>query len=223
MSENKNARELFGDALAEAMLNKYDAEIVATSESADCTEEHQKRMTALVESRRIRKKSFSKRIISGILAASILLFSGITVYAYGGSIGGFFERVYNGFVEITYGDSEINTLDRIYESYELSYVPAGYEQIFGLDNAMVNKKEWRNETGEHVIFTQTVLDSVFTFEDGERESFEYRGREIFFCRCDSCYVYIWNDGKYFMSIDSSVDLGTNELFTMIDGIRGTGL
>ena len=88
---------------------------------------------------------------------------------------------------------------------------------------MVNKKEWRNDAGEHVIFTQTVLDSVFTFEEGERESFEYRGCEIFFCRCDSCYVYIWNDGKYFVSIDSSVDLGTNELFAIIDGIRGTEL
>ena len=220
---SKNDRSLLGDALSEAMLNKYDAEIGSTSESVDCTEEHDRRMKMLIESNCVRRKGFSKRVIGGILAASLLLFSGITVYAYGGSIGGFFERVYDGFVEITYGDSEINTLDRIYESYELSYVPAGYEQIFGLDNAMVNKKEWRNDAGEHVIFTQTVLDSVFTFEEGERESFEYRGREIFFCRCDSCYVYIWNDGKYFMSIDSSVDLGTNELFAIIDGIRGKGL
>lgn len=216
---NKNDRELFGDALAEAMINKYESEIEGSFEDNMSTDEHLQRMDMLIDScKKTKRKALSKRILAGALAASLLLFSGITVYAYGDSIGGFIESVYNGFIEITHNDSEVKTLDRIYESYSLSYIPEGYKQIFGLDNAMVNKKEWRNDEGEHVIFTQTVLDSVFTFEEGERDTFEYGGRTIYFCRCDSCYVYIWNDGKYFVSIDSSVDLGTNELFAIIDGI-----
>ena len=218
---SRGDRIAFGELLAESMKSKYDDELECCDEDGQCSDENGEKIEELLETcRKQRRQGRIKRIFAGVAVAMLMLFSGITVYAYGDEIGRLIEKAYNGFVEVQFEKLDGDVLDKIYECYDLSYLPDGYRQIFGLENGMVNKKEWRNEGGEHIIFTQTVLDSVLTFEDDESktEILHHDKYRIYCRRCDSCYVYLWNDGKYFLSIDSSSELDPSELFSIVDGM-----
>jgi len=221
-------RELFKKALVEALYSKYEEEIKESeSESTVCTPAHYNNLRKLgikVKEQRIGR--ISKKSFVAILVAATLLLVGCTAYVYRDKVRNFIETIYEKYIHITYNDDENLLGSELSEAYVLTYIPDGYELIEESKTPIRTYYKWENGDNNRIIFRQVTLDGatfLLDVEQGYTELLNYDNYVIYFRKLEASYHYIWNDGKYFVSIDSSVDLGTNELFAIIDGIRGTGL
>lgn len=219
----KNDRELFKDALKNAFAEKYGEELEKNAESADCSEEHMRRMSRILGFRvgkRENRLSRKTKIIITILAAAMVL-SGCSTLVYRERISTYVER------------SSINSIilshrseaDRPYisEAYEITFVPAGYELEYEHIDRSGVYYEWKNGIGSTVCFTQSKPNTAYTFKGNKNDitTIEHNNYTIYRIKNNSntrSYNYIWTDGKYSLSLSSDLPIKNSRLFKIIDSI-----
>ena len=222
---DKEARELFGKALAEAFAEKFEEELAACEETAACSQEHYDKMQKIIGKSAVSsKRRFSKRSLIAIIIAAALLLTGCAAYICRNEIRDFVEEVYEKFVRITYSPSDKQSTPKIDEIYELTYVPDGYELVETISVDVYTLYRFRNQDGETLIFEQDVLDnSKFGFdgEQGNTQLYEFGESEVYCRTLDTSSHYIWNDGKYALCLISSVSFDKTELEKIVLGASKT--
>lgn len=218
-----NDRELFKKALSEAMAQKYDEELAECEENAICSQKHYDKMQKIIGRNICRqKKRLTKKSLIAIIVAAALLLTGCTAaYIYRDEIRDFVEEIYEEFIKLTYDDEEQNPVGGIKEQYELTYVPEGYEKTNEKITSLYIYYEYENGEGEKITFRQNALDGTnygVDNEDGYTTIFAYGEINIYCRTLNSTHHYIWNDGKYALSIDSTVLITENEFVKIIENV-----
>lgn len=219
-----NDRELFKKALSEAMAQKYDEELSECEENAVCSQKHYDKMQKIIGRNICRpKKRLTKKSLIAIIVAAALLLTGCTAaYIYRDEIRDFVEEIYEEFIKLTYDEEDKTSGTGIKQSYELRYVPEGYEKITEKITPLYVYYEYENEDGVKLTFTQSPIDGsnfYFDNEQGNTVVYEYREYKIYCRVLDSTYHYTWNDGIYSLTINSQFALTNDELNNIIDGIN----
>lgn len=158
-----------------------------------------------------------KQIIAALVAAILLMFGGLTVYAYRNEIVNFAVKVFDSFTKVQYSDSETDMPDTIEEVRVPTYVPEGYElKVYDTGLTRIQLK-WENSEEKFIHFEQSIIESIYNF-DNENSSFDeltigdYR---IYTVRYDQINIYLWHDGKYMYTINCSDNLLFEEISQMI--------
>lgn len=217
-------KELFGEALLEAMARKYDREMAACTESAVCTDAHYQAMSRIIGvnvTGRTGRRCISRRAVVAIILAAALLLSGCTIYVYRNKIWNFVERFYEKHIVVSVERNNLQrTSNTITEVYALTYVPEGYvmveEQIVPID-VFCQFKDGNNHS---IIFKQKRLDTAQFYLDVQHQDAiifdnEYK---IYYRKVNNTHHYIWCDEKYAMIIQSDIALSEDVLTLMIQGI-----
>lgn len=219
-----NQRDTLKKALFEAMSEKYENELsnIDSEQKIICSKKHYLKLSAILGFKVTQNKKFSVRLLIGILIAALIL-TGCTAYVYRNEIKEFFVEIYEKHIWVTYDDDSKTTMR--YEAltpYQVAYIPDGYELVNESITPLDVFYEWQDLNGDVITFQQTVFDGAdfyFDAEHGNTEIINYEQYKIY-CRIfDNIYYYIWNDGNYVLTLDSTVQLSNDELFKIIKGIK----
>ena len=213
-------RELFKNALGEAMASKYGVEMTeCSSESAVCSATHYDELSKIIGVRVKKDRRFSKKSFVAILVAAALLLAGCAVCAYREDVLDFIENVCDKYIVIT--GNELNSVSTELVPYRLSYMLEGYE----LESEEIFKirvwYSWRDADNNTIRFTQNPVagsSKRFDVENGYTEILNFGGKTIYHRGFEKSYIYVWLDDIYFISLDSSVKLPEEELTKIIEGI-----
>ena len=216
-------RELFRQALTEAFTRKFDEELAASPEEFLCSEQHLRRMKAIMERHAVmeRLQARKRKLIVLLLAAVLLLLTACTVYSLRGKIRAFIETACDEHVRVTYQDVErIYDDDPFDEYYTLGYVPEGYIIKEDICTRSIRKVEWHNEDNNYIVFEQRILDSshylhveqyepVVVLPDGTR----------IYHRHTTVSVFLWNDGIYAYKLETSEVFTIDQIIKIIESVK----
>lgn len=217
-------KQLFKRAILEALSQKYEQELAGCQEDAKCSKEHYLRIskiTGIPLARVMGKRRSIRRTFVAILIAAALLLAGCTAYVYRNAIKDLFEEVYDTHIKVSYSGEQTDNELYIKEFYSLSYVPEGYQLVREVKNGVCVQYIWESQTGNTLVFEQTLIKESDYFIDSDVENMlctEYNGISVYLRSNNNVWLYLWNDGKYAMSIDSEQKLSDEVLERIIDGI-----
>ena len=217
-------KQLFKRAILEALSQKYEQELAGCREDAKCSREHYLRVSEITGSPLVQvmgKRRSLRRTFVAVLIAAALLLAGCTAYVYRNAIKDFFEEVYDTHIKVSYSGEQIDNELYIKEFYSLSYVPEGYQLVREVKNEVCVRYIWESKSGDTLVFQQSLINESDFFLDSDTEDMqciEYNGVFVYLRSVDNLWIYLWNDGKYGMYIDSDQKLSDDELEKIIDGI-----
>lgn len=215
-------RDVLKRALIEAMSAKYESELSCAVDVGGeaCSELHYQKMSDILGIRVKRCKKFAKRVLAGVLIAALLL-TGCTAYIFRNEIKDFFIEFYEKHIMLTYdNDNNLNGLT-IQNIYQVSYIPEGYEIVNQMNNPTYVFYELHDSNGNVITLQQMVFDSTsfVDSEDGITEFINYEQYCIYVGSFDNFFSYMWCDGKYAITLNSSTKLDNDELFKIIKGFN----
>ena len=220
---NKNDLELFKQALLEALDKNLQEEEKYFAEEIQTSEKHKIEMNEILSGKYL-PTSFWKltkvKIAAILIAATLVLVS--CAVAYRDEIRDFVETVYEDYISVGFENSD-EAPRHIEEYYVLTYIPEGYYIKDHIQMNLSNRYILENDQGDKIIFDQTVLNgsSNLDSERGEQYMLYINGKEIYcWDYYDAGCHYIWNDGKYAMSVYSVDQIIDEETFEkIIEGIK----
>ena len=221
---DQNDRTLLRKALTQAFAEKFDEELAVCGMTAACSEEHTRRMEAMLrrQARSQRRKTVGKWV-AAILVAAALLLTAITVGAHYKEIKAFFEKIYEDHIHLTFNEGEqVPENEELAVRYTLGYVPEGYTLHQTEIEGQTNYYIWKNEDGDYLVFEQIPLLGFNSYIDGEpSECTTIQCSEVeVYCRIhgtNAC-TYIWNDGEYAYTLTASIVLPEDTLERILSGI-----
>lgn len=215
---DKSNLELFKQAISEGLNKKIDSVANEYTEEIVCSEKHNLAMRAIVYGKTNTKRTWSpkmKRIIAILIAAALLLTScGIF---FRNEIREIFEDF---FVKITYSGDETGT-DTIEEVYKLGYLPEGYHLNNEIIRSLCVQYEFVNENGDFIWFEQKLIDGTDFYVDSESgysQISDIQDYAVYYRNVNAKHVYVWNDGKYSMSLTSNKELSCEEIILILHGL-----
>ena len=222
---NKNDAKLFGEAIAEGVLNKFERELAGNTESAGCSEAHEAAMLEIIAtSKAIEQRIGRKKFVAILVAAALLLLVGCTAYVYGNQIGSFIETFLEDGVNIGFADKGENKITTIEEVYELTYVPDEYVLTQKLINDIGVVYTYTDENQNSICFDQYPLgisSSIGIDNDTNNASaLEHNGIEIYVRVNANTRHYVWKDDKYLMTLVCPTMISEEEALKIVDGLSG---
>ena len=217
----KSDLELFKEALTEGLSIRFQNEIDNFEGEVVISERHERAMRTIFNGVQVRPfvwPSARAKIAAAAVAATLIL-AGCTA-AYGDEIRDFVETIYEDYISIGFEDPD-EAPKHIEEYYELTYIPEDYYIKNNTRSSSFNKYILENDQGKIIIFDQFLLSSNSSIdsEHGEQYMLYIDGKEIY-CRVyDANCCYIWNDGRYSMSIFSIDQIDEETLEKIIEGIK----
>ena len=214
----KSNLELFKQALNEAISNKFDKMADECTEEIVYSEKHKLAMRTIVYGKTDTKRVLSpkmRRIIAILIAVALLLTSCGIIFR--NEIREIFKEF---FVSLTY-ENDGTSEDMIEEILVLTYVPEGYKLEKESITTVQVRYAYENEDGEILFFEQRALTRSGFVVDSESEYSkitEIEHYEIYHRITGKLYCYIWNDGKYSLTLNSSTKLSNEDIILMLDGL-----
>ena len=215
----ENDLELFKQAINEGLSNKLDRIVNSYSGEIACSERHKLAMRTIVygkvDEAPERKKLPMKRIIAIIVAAALLLTSCGIIFR--NQIREIFRDLY---VRLTYGE-DASSGRLIDDIYMLTYVPEGYSLEREIIDPTFVQYKYVNEENGYIVFEQCDVNSssfVVDSEEGYSKVLELEKYDVYYRYNAEQNIYLLNDGKYFLWINSSTELSAEEITQMIEGI-----
>jgi hypothetical protein len=219
---NESNLTLFKQALCEGLSNRIDHLMSECNEKAHCSRRHTIAMRTIVygkigENRTITPKT--RWIIAILVSAAIILTS--CAIAYRDQILRVIKYIPDYVIGMTYSkeDPKGYTIDTV---YELSYIPDGYVLTESIVDILAVKHIFTNSENNTITFLQIVIQGSSTYIDQEDSTSYYLNvgnYQIYYNYAKGNHLYIWNDGKYSMSITSDANLTNEEILSIIDGIK----
>ncbi|MBQ7290147.1 MAG: hypothetical protein IJW76_00280 [Clostridia bacterium] len=139
-----------------------------------------------------------KRAVACILIVAMLFASSMTIEAVREPVVEFFVSVYEKFVEIFFGDDEIeNSPDAIEEIYTLGYVLEGYEFVGRENNSIYSKSIWENGKYE-IIFYQYILsgNETLDFQNSSYNVIKILNFNVSVIEKNDKRILYWNNNEY---------------------------
>ena len=164
----------------------------------------------------------NKRLIALLIAAAMVIFGGLTVYAHGDQIVRFVKEVFSSFNSISY-ESDSDVPEYIETEYTMEYVPEGYEPSNTLINDVVVKLQWVNSAGSELTFRQALINQSSLNNDNDHSSDEHiqigdlTVYHVF--STDGYNSYTWDNGEYIFQISCSTPLSLEEVTKMIESVN----
>ena len=215
-------KKLFAQAVAEGLVEKYDAQIATIDGPVICSKRHDKRMQRILDGQDPTNHRNVKRAIGAILLAAALLLTGCTVYTYRNEIRDFFVKAYDSFIKVTFDPEQQGDKESIEVAYHLSYVMEGYELVREEAASTDVIYEYKNLAGNTLVFGQYLLDGtniIFDSEHGYSEIRKVNDYRVYYKFDGLQNIYIWNDGLYAMMLISSTELSDENLINLLNGIE----
>lgn len=221
---NKNDAKLFGEAIAEGVLNKFERELAGNTESAGCSEAHEAAMLEIIAtSKAIEQRIGRKRFAAILVAAALLLLVGCTAYVYRNQIGSFIETFLEDGVNIGFADKEKNDTTSIEEVYKLSYLPSDFTLTYEYVSDVYVSYSFADKNGDIIVFDQCPLGASNSIgidnDTNDASVFDHNGAEIYVRVNAKTRHYMWKDDKYIMMLDCSKVISEEEALKIIDGIK----
>ena len=218
----KSDLELFKEALTEGLSIRFQNEVDNFEGELVISERHERAMRTIFAGVQVRPfvwPSARAKIAAAAVAATMLLAS--CAAAYRDEIRDFIETIYEDYMSVGFENSN-EAPQHIEEYYELTYIPEGYYIKDRIQMDLLNIYILENDHGDKIIFEQAVLNdkTELDSEQGDQYMLYIDGKEIYCRAYDTGCSYIWNDGKYSMSVysvDQIIDEET--LGKIIEGIK----
>ena len=124
-------------------------------------------------------------------------------------------------VDFDDGNQNQSSVSSIEDVYTLTYVPEGYEQTYELVTSFSIVYRWKNGNGDMLVFEQFVLDNskfILDVQEGEQLYIKDYETTVYYRVIGSSNYYIWNDGYYSLTLESSTKLDDNILYSIFSGI-----
>ena len=174
MKEYANEREMFADILIQARINKSQRLIDAHPEKVTFPQKHLKRMEKLIARAESNPSAIligrnKKRLIALLIAAAMVIFGGLTVYAIGDQIVRFVKEVFSSFNSISY-ESDSDVPEYIETEYTMEYVPEGYK--LAQDDISEAKVwiQWTNADNSEILFKQYLINQTYINDDNQHST-----------------------------------------------------
>lgn len=216
---NKSDLELFKQAINEGLSKRFDRLADSYDGEIVYSESHNLTMRTIVYGKVSKWRSLSpkkREIIAILVAAALLLTSCAVIFR-----NELREMIDNFFVVITYSEKDDNSTI-ITEKYELTFLPEGFYLEQSNFNEMNVRHRYKNKDGEVIVFDQYTINSTilsFDSESGYNIINQIESYSIYFKATKENYFYIWNNSEYLFSIKSEIELTSNELVAIIEGIK----
>lgn len=214
---DKRDLELFKQAISEGLSEKLDSVVNNCTEKIVCSDRHELAMRTIVYGKADTKRTWSpraRRLIAILIAAALLLTSCAVIFR-----NEIREIINEFFVQLTYPNAEEG--ETIEEVYELSYLPEGYYLNVENIRPMRVQYEFTNESGDCICFEQKLKDGtsfVFDSERGYSQISEIQDYAVYYRNVNAKHVYVWDNGKYAVSLTSNVELSNEEIVSILCGI-----
>lgn len=218
-------KKLFVQALSEGIVKKYDEEIMMSDENTECTRQHYKKLSTITGYKVAHGKRIAKKTWVAIILAAALLLTGCTVYVYRNEIRDFFVEMYESFIKLTFDQEQQGGNETIDQIYYPSYIMEEYALTNEVNTPVMVLYEYSNSSGEVLIFEQFLLDGsdyMLDAEKGDTLLLTVNGQDVYYRYTDNLHHYIWNNGKYAFTINSSVELTDDNIEDVIVGIKLKG-
>ncbi len=207
-------RELFGNALKDALYEKYTEELEAVKgEAVICSSTHYAKMSSIiggVVSGKVRRR-ISKRSIVAIIAAATILLSACAAIIYCKEIGCFIEKFCGIYIKLDNADGVGVNANEISEVYELGYLPEGFELVDSEVTKLCVTYTYLSPDGNKLKFEQRGNDnktkSVIDSEIGVSNLFLINDLEIYY-RVDTIeckYMWIYKTYLFKLEFDKCID------------------
>ncbi|MBQ9709669.1 MAG: DUF4367 domain-containing protein, partial [Clostridia bacterium] len=163
-----------------------------------------------------------KRAVACILVVVMLFASSMTIEAVREPVVEFFVNVYEKFVEIFFGDDEIeNSPDAIEEIYTLGYVPEGYEfvsrEIVGdiYVQTMFKKENLTITLTQYTMQNKILMDN----EEADFEILSEHNIKVAVINKSNSKILFWNTNKYAFRLTVSPIFSEDECIKLIEHIE----
>ncbi len=216
-------RELFAQALCDAWAREYDKELACSTETAECSMSHYKKMSKILGFNvlpRGRRGLLGKRLLIAAIAAALLL-AGCTAVIFREEIKTMLEKVTDTFIWASYDESMHSVGKKIDEVYTMAYVPDGYKMTYERSDPMRVVYRYEDSSGNRIEFTQLLANGTSYMFDNEMENaktIELGDRLVYHRASQEYFYYLWNDGEYAVKLMSTEDLSYEELENIFNGI-----
>ena len=226
IEENKR---LLGLAAAQALSEKFDSAIAESSESGECTQEHEIKMRCILSGEKIRRTHSTtygepharlpwKRIIA-IIAAAALLLTACAAAVFHEEIAGFIAEIREGGDSLT--SAEQGDTNKIETVYYMSYVPEGYvlRDECAFDWLIIHTYE--NAEGDLISLRQFALGAFvagFDTNDADKSALFLDDIEICSYTNEDGAHFVWNNFGYSFRL-SLANCDTEELEAIFRGIK----
>ena len=214
--DDKNL-ELFKQAINEGLSRRFDKISSSFTDEIVCSEGHELAMRSIVYGRASEKRALSpktRRIIA-ILVAAALLLTGCSI---------FHKQIREAFRELYVAISSQNKNDKVQhieEVYILKYIPEGFHLETESISDLEIYYEFINDNNDEISFSQyPSYNSSFAIdsETGYSKILDINGYEVYYRCTKASHSYIWFDKKYSLIICSDIELGSDEVALIIEGI-----
>ena len=212
-------QELFKQALVEGVNRRIDRELAACEEEVVFSRRHIKAMTRIIKGK-TPAKPINRKMVAILVAAAILLLAGCAII-YRDEIRGFITDVREFFVKVTFDEGE-NFSQTIDEIYELTYVPEGYVCEDHYINLNLVQYIFEDSEGNKIKFIQQPIDVSSFMVDIEHDYDKFANigsYAIYYRQTNGTYYYIWNDGKYAFTINSTEEFNIADFELLLSGIK----
>lgn len=212
-------QELFKQALVEGVNRRLDRELAACEEEVVFSRRHIKAMNRIIKGK-TPAKPINRKMVAILVAAAILLLAGCAII-YRDEIRGFITDFREFFVKVTFdeGDSESRIIEEV---YELTYIPDGY--VLESQNVMLRTVQhiFVDSEGNKLKLIQQPLDNSSFMVDVEHDYDKFANigsYAIYYRHTNGTYYYIWNDGKYAFTINSTEEFNIADFELLLSGIK----
>ena len=219
----KSDLELFKEALTEGLSIRFQNEIDNFEGEVVISERHERAMRTIFNGVQVRPfvwPSARAKIAAAVIAATMLLAS--CAAAYSDEIRDFVETIYEDYISIGFENSD-EAPRQIKDIYQLTYIPQGYEQKEYIKTKFKSVYVFENSEGNTIRFEQQILNGAISFDSeySEYGFFYISGIKVYYYISENYYYYLWNDGKYALTMGTTEELSYEELGSIIDGIKTT--
>lgn len=214
---DKNSLDLFKQAISEGLSERFDSVVESCTDKIVCSDHHKIAMRTIVYGKAEAKRAWSpkmKRIIAILVAAALLLTSCGIIFR--NEIREVFEEF---FVQLSYVGDE-NSVGEIEEVYELNYLPKGYYLEQENISYTTAKFKYINSERDYIYFEQRILNETNFFidnESGYSKIEEIEAYDIYYRYTGESFIYLWNDGKYSLSLRVNNELPNEEIILILNG------
>lgn len=219
----KSDLELFKEAITEGLSIRFQNEIDNFEGEVVISERHARAMRTIFGGAQLRPiiwPSARAKIAAAAVAATMLLAS--CAAAYSDEIRDFVETVYEDYISVGFENSD-EAPRQIKDIYQLTYIPQGYEQKEHIKTKFKSVYVFENSEGNTIRFEQQILNGAISFDSeySEYGFFYISGIKVYYYISENYYCYLWNDGKYALTMGTTEELSYEELGSIIDGIKTT--
>ena len=219
---DKSNLDLFKQAINEGLSNKFDNISNCYTEEIVCSKQHNIAMRTIVYGKTDNKRAWSpkmKRIVAILVAAALLLTSCGIIFR--NEIRDVIEDISEFFTKLTYSNDGADG-EVIEEVYELTYVPEGYYLEDSIISPTMTKYIFSDASSSKLFFEQKTLNNsrfLVDIENGYSLTIKINNYNIYYKNLSNYHFYLWNDGKYSMTISLYKTISTEELRLIINGIK----